>query len=96
MATRDDVVEVLKTINDPEIMIDIYTLGLIYDIDLREPELNIRMTFTSIACPVGPYIVQEIKDKAKTLAGIEKVNVEVVFQPAWEPSEELKAMLGIS
>lgn len=94
-ATRDDVVSMLKTIIDPELYIDIYTLGLIYDIEVKAPELNIKMTFTSMACPAGPQLVGEIQTKAKTLAGVEKANVEVVFTPPWQPSEDLKALLGL-
>lgn len=96
MATRDDVVEALKTIIDPELFIDIWTLGLIYDILLENDQLKIRMTFTSPACPAGPQLVEEIKEKTEKLEGIAATNVEVVFRPPWEPSEELKAMLGLS
>ena len=85
----------MKTIIDPELYIDIWTLGLIYDIDIIENVLNIRMTFTSVACPAGPQLVGEIKDKAKELSGISETNVEIVFMPQWQPSEELKALLGI-
>ena len=53
------------------------------------------MTFTSVACPAGPQLVGEIKDKAKELSGISETNVEIVFMPQWQPSEELKALLGI-
>jgi metal-sulfur cluster biosynthetic enzyme len=93
--TRDEVISMIKTIIDPELYIDIWTLGLIYDIDIVEETLNIRMTFTSVACPAGPQLVGEIKDKAKELSGIKETNVEIVFQPPWQPSEELKALLGI-
>lgn len=95
VTTRDDVVAMLKTVFDPELYIDIWTLGLIYDIQVEGDVLNIRMTFTSIACPAGPQLVDEIKTKAKELAGIRETNVEIVFQPPWQPSEELKALLGL-
>jgi len=93
--TRDEVISMMKTIIDPELYIDIWTLGLIYDIDILQDVLNIRMTFTSVACPAGPQLVGEIKDKAKELSGIRETNVEIVFMPQWQPSEELKALLGI-
>jgi len=93
--TKDEVISMMKTIIDPELYIDIWTLGLIYDIDIMEDILNIRMTFTSVACPAGPQLVGEIKEKAKELSGIRETNVEIVFQPQWQPSEELKALLGI-
>jgi len=93
--TRDEVISMMKTIIDPELYIDIWTLGLIYDIDIVNDVLNIRMTFTSVACPAGPQLVGEIKEKAKELTGIRETNVEIVFQPQWQPSDELKALLGI-
>ncbi len=95
MATREDVIEVIKTIIDPEIFIDIWTLGLIYDIDINDSNLAIKMTFTSVACPAGPELAGEVKTKTEDLEGIKQTDVEVVFDPPWEPSEELKAMMGI-
>ena len=95
LATKEEVIELIKTIVDPELFIDIWTLGLIYHIDIKEHDINIRMTFTSIACPAGPQLVGEVKDKLMTLPEIENVNVDVVFTPPWEPSEDLQAMMGI-
>lgn len=95
MATKEEVVESLKQVIDPELYIDVWTLGLIYNIELDEDVLNIRMTFTSVACPAGPQLVQEVKDKTQGLPGVKSTNVEVVFTPPWEPSEDLKAMLGL-
>ena len=92
--TREDVIEVLKSVIDPELFIDIWTLGLIYDIAIEDNQVKIRMTFTSPACPAGPQLVEEIKEKTSNLEGITASSVEVVFRPPWEPSEELKAMLG--
>ena len=93
--TKEEVIELIKSIIDPELFIDIWTLGLIYHIEIKEFDIDIRMTFTSIACPAGPELVGEVKDKLRTLHGVENVNVEVVFTPPWEPSEDLKAMMGI-
>ena len=93
--TREQVVELIKSIVDPELYIDIWTLGLIYHIEIEENKISIRMTFTSIACPAGPELVGEVQDKLKTLPGIDTVDVEVVFDPPWEPSEDLKATMGI-
>jgi len=95
VATREDVIEMLKTIVDPELFIDIWTLGLIYDILIEDSKLRIKMTFTSVACPAGPQLVGEIKEKAKGLSGITDSEVEIVFQPPWQPSDDLKMMLGI-
>lgn len=94
MTTREDVIEVIKTVIDPELFIDIWTLGLIYDIDIQDNQLKIRMTFTSPTCPAGPQLVDEIKEKTSHLEGVQNTIVEVVFRPPWEPSEELKGLLG--
>lgn len=91
------IIDVLKTIEDPELGIDIWTLGLIYNIDVKEEEqkVHILMTFTSIMCPVGPMIVQSVEAGLKKLENIKEVKVEVVFNPPWEPTEELREMLGV-
>lgn len=96
MIQKDDVIAVLETIMDPEIQIDIWTLGLIYDIKVQDDIIDIRMTFTSMACPMAPQIVEEVKNKTQKLTGIKKTNVEVVFYPPWKPSEELMAVLGLN
>jgi metal-sulfur cluster biosynthetic enzyme len=95
MPTKDEVIEVLKDIQDPELFIDIWTLGLIYEIDIEAPLLKIKMTFTSAGCPAGQYLVDQVREKTVELEGIDKTEVEIVFTPPWEPSEELKAMMGI-
>ncbi|MBS3117954.1 metal-sulfur cluster assembly factor [Candidatus Woesearchaeota archaeon] len=95
MPTKQQVVEVLKTCLDPEIGIDIWTLELIYDIKLDGKKVHVKMTFTSPMCPYGPVLVEEVKRKVGELDGVENVDVEVVFDPPWEPSDELKATLGI-
>lgn len=92
---KKPIVEVLKTIEDPELGIDIWTLGLIYNINLEEKTVHIRMTFTSIMCPVGPMIVESVQKKIKEVKDVEEVKVEVTFDPVWEPSEELREMLGV-
>ncbi|HMO18982.1 MAG TPA: metal-sulfur cluster assembly factor [Oligoflexia bacterium] len=93
--SKSEVIELIKSIIDPELYIDIWTLGLIYHIDIKETDIHIRMTFTSMACPAGPQLVGEIKDKLSTLPAVKEVEVEVVFDPPWEPSEDLKALMGI-
>ena len=95
MATKEEAIEKLKEIIDPELYIDIYTLGLIYVVDLEESLASIRMTFTSPACPAGPQLVDQVKQKMLELEGIEDAKVEVVFDPPWEPTEDLKAMMGL-
>lgn len=91
------IIETIKTIEDPELGVDIWTLGLIYNINYNaeEKKVHVLMTFTSIMCPVGPMIVQSIEQKIKLLPNIETVSVEVTFSPPWEPTDELREMLGV-
>ena len=95
MPTKEDVMTILKGVNDPEIGIDIVTLELIYDVNVIEGKANIKMTFTTPMCPYGPMLVEEIKVKVKELNGIKDVDVQVVFDPPWSPSEQLRATLGV-
>ncbi len=95
MPTRDQVIEVLKTVEDPELFLDIWFLGLVYDIQIRDKEVSIEMTFTTPLCPAGPEIVEAVRSKVGKLEGVEKVEVKVVFTPPWEPNDEVKGMLGM-
>ena len=95
MPTREQVIEVLKTIEDPEIFLDIWFLGLIYNIDIKDAIIDIEMTFTSPMCPAGPMLIDQVKTKLEALEGVETVNVKIVFTPPWEPSDDVKAMLGM-
>ena len=84
----------LKTCEDPELGLDIWSLGLIYDIIHNDKDLQIVMTFTSPMCPFGPQIVKQVDSKLTDLGYV--VNVKLVFNPMWKPSEEVKEMLGFS
>jgi len=95
MPTKEEVIEVLKKIEDPEIHIDIWTLELIYNVDVNDDKIKVKMTFTSPMCPFGPQLVEEIKTKVSEVNGVKGVDVEVVFDPPWKPSEELRATLGV-
>ena len=95
MAKKEDVIEVLKKVIDPEIGIDVWTLELIYNVDVEDEKVKIRMTFTTPMCPYGPMLVEEIKTKISELEKIKEVDVEITFEPPWEPSEELRATLGV-
>ena len=94
MITQEKLIEILKNYKDPEIGIDIWTLGLIYKIEIDHDYIKITMTFTTPFCPYGPHMLEELKSII-TKAGVKKVEIEIVFDPPWEPSEELKEMLGI-
>jgi len=94
----EKVVKVLKTIYDPEIPVDIYELGLIYDVFLNENnDVKILMTLTSPNCPVAESLPQEVKDKVAEIDGVKSSDVEMTFEPPWSKdlmSEEAKLELG--
>jgi len=94
---KEQVINALKKVNDPELHVDVWTLELIYNIDINENNVNIRMTFTSPMCPYGPFLVDEIKKKIKEdNKEANEVTVEVVFEPLWQPSDKVKEILGIA
>jgi len=85
---KEDVIEMLKTIYDPEIPVNIYELGLIYDIDVSEENnVEIKMTLTAPGCPVAQSFPGEIEAKVASVANVNEVNVELVWDPPW--SKEL-------
>ena len=94
----ETVVKVLKTIYDPEIPVDIYELGLIYDVLLNEDnDVKILMTLTTPNCPVAESLPQEVKDKVASIEGVKSAEVEMTFDPPWSRdlmSEEAKLELG--
>ena len=93
------IVKKLKTIYDPEIPVDIYELGLIYDVMINEDnEVKILMTLTSPNCPVAESLPKEVEDKTAALDGIKSAVVEITFDPPWSKdlmSEEAKLELGM-
>lgn len=96
---RAKVVEALHTIFDPEIPVDIYELGLIYAVDVRpDRTVNIRMTLTSPNCPAAQSLPAEVEVKASAVDGVDRADVEVVFEPPWTPdlmSDEARLELNI-
>ena len=100
MVTKEQIIAAAKQCFDPEIPVNIWDLGLIYDIDVQ-PEAEavyIRMSLTSQHCPAAKSIPDELKKKITETTKLEKVQIEVVFDPAWTPeriSEEGKKKLGI-
>ena len=96
MVTKEDVIETLKKVMDPEIQIDVWTLGLIYGIEIKDGgKVFIKTTFTTPYCPYGPQLLADMREKVKETAGVNFVDIELTFDPPWQPSEELKTMLGM-
>lgn len=95
----ENIVKVLKTIFDPEIPVDIYELGLIYDVFVNEDrEVKILMTLTSPNCPVAETLPMEVKEKIKSIDSVKDVEIELTFDPSWDKdmmSEEAKLELGM-
>ena len=90
----DDVVRALQTVIDPELELDLWYLGLIYDIAIQERCVEIVMTFTSPFCPMADDILREVKEKVGALPGVDSVKTRVVFDPPWQPPDDLAGMLG--
>lgn len=95
MVSQEQVIEVIKTIEDPELFLDIWFLGLIYSIKIEEEKVLIDMTFTSAMCPAGPQLVHQVKQKVGELPGVKEVDVTIVFSPPWTPSEEVRSLMGL-
>ena len=96
---QERVIEVLKTVFDPEIPVNIYDLGLIYRIELSENNtvLDVDMTLTAPNCPAADFIVEDVRQKLETITGLNRVAVNLVFEPEWDKemmSEEAKMELG--
>lgn len=95
----ENIVKTLKTIFDPEIPVDIYELGLIYDVFVNEDrEVKILMTLTSPNCPVAETLPMEVQEKVKSIDMVKDVEIELTFDPPWEKdmmSEEAKLELGM-
>ncbi|MFK7970675.1 MAG: SUF system Fe-S cluster assembly protein [Bacteroidia bacterium] len=94
-----EIIEQLKTIFDPEIPVNIYELGLIYDVTVKEnKDVHIMMTLTAPACPAAEIIPAEVKEKAASVEGVGEVEVELTFDPPWDKemmSEEAQLELGM-
>ena len=86
-AIKQSVVDVLKTVYDPEIPVDIYELGLVYDVNVEESgSVVVRMTLTSPMCPVAESLPPEVEEKVRGVAGVTDVKIDLVWEPPWTPS----------
>ena len=92
MITKERVIEALQQVNDPELHMSLWFLGLIYDIHVHGDSVKIIMTFTTPFCPYGPALVDTVKRSVEK-AGARHVEVEIVTEPQWQPSEDVKLTL---
>ena len=93
--TKEQVIEICKTYEDPELHIDIWTLGLVYNIEIKDGSTaHLTITFTSPMCPFGPEMVEDLKQIIK-YKGAKEVDIDVTFDPPWKAPEELRDMLGL-
>ena len=98
MDLKEQVIAEIRKLYDPEIPVNIYELGLIYDVKVKEDAVKIIMTLTSPNCPVAESLPQDVKDSAMQVEGIEKVDLDLVFEPEWNKdmmSEAAKLELNL-
>ena len=97
MPTREEVVDALRVVEDPELGMDIVELGLLYDVEVEGPKVHVTFSLTSMGCPVGPMLEQQIKETVEAMPGVEEVEPELTWNPPWTPekmSEDAKFILG--
>jgi FeS assembly SUF system protein len=96
---EERIVDVLRTVFDPEIPVNIYDLGLIYKIDVKDDgNVDIDMTFTAPTCPAADFILEDVRQKVDALQGVKSTMVNLVFEPVWDKSmmsEEARVELGL-
>ena len=95
--TRDEVIEALRQVEDPELGMDIVDLGLLYDVEVDGPRVKVIHSLTSMGCPAGPLIQQDIDRVAHEVPGVEDVEIELTWDPPWTPekmSDDAKFILG--
>ena len=98
MVEKEQVIEVLKKVQDPEIQYDIWSLGLVYNVEIEGSKVKILMTFTTPMCPYGPVLMDDVRRQVSAINGVGEVAIELTFSPVWSPdkmTEEAKIALGI-
>lgn len=96
--SQDQVSEALRNCYDPEIPVNIVDLGLIYDVQIADDVVNVKMTLTAQGCPEHAFIAEQVKYQIQQMPGVREANVEIVWDPPWEPSRmssEARKKLGI-
>jgi len=97
MPSKEEVVEALRTVEDPELGMDIVELGLFYDAEVEGSNVKVTHSLTSMGCPAGPMIMEDIDRAVRQIPGVEDVDVELTWDPPWTPermSDDAKFILG--
>ncbi|MBP5259169.1 MAG: DUF59 domain-containing protein [Paludibacteraceae bacterium] len=99
LSTEESVIQMLRTVFDPEIPVNVYDLGLVYKIEVDDDKnVTIDMTMTAPSCPMADFILEDVKEKVESIDGVKNVEVNLVFEPEWNKdmmSEEAKLELGL-
>ncbi len=99
MVTKEEILEQLKQVSDPEIGMDVVNLGLVYDVEINGDRVYIKMTMTAPTCPVTPWILSEAQRIVENMEGVEAADIELVWDPPWNPSmmtDEAKEALNMT
>src|SRR6185437_12716641 len=97
MPSKEEVLEALRQVEDPELGMDVVDLGLVYEVDVEGPKAKVLYSLTSMGCPAGPLIAQDMDRVAREVPGVEDVELELTFDPPWTPdrmSDDAKFILG--
>jgi metal-sulfur cluster biosynthetic enzyme len=97
MPSREEVIDALRVVEDPELGMDIVELGLLYDVEVEGPKVHVTYSLTSMGCPVGPMIEQQMLEVVGGLEGVENAEAELTWEPPWSPekmSDDAKFILG--
>ena len=97
MPSKEQVIDALRVVEDPELGMDIVDLGLLYDVEVEGPKVRVEYSLTSMGCPVGPMIEEQIRETVAEMDGVEEVETELTWSPPWTPekmSDDAKFILG--
>ena len=97
MPSKEEVLEALRQVEDPELGMDVVDLGLVYEVQVEGPKAHVLYSLTSMGCPAGPLIAQDMDRVAREVPGVEEVDLELTFDPPWTPdrmSDDAKFILG--
>ena len=97
MPTKEEVLELLRTVEDPELGMDVVDLGLVYEVEIEDSKAKVLYSLTSMGCPAGPLIAGDMEGAVRQVDGIEDVELELTFDPPWTPdrmSDDAKFILG--